>query len=121
MTDILSFHAPLTLDIGEFKVKPTSIDEGQTEASLQFWERSDGAISSGIWECTPGRFATTREATSETCFLLTGRVTIHSQDGRSYFFGPGDMFTLPLGWSGTWEVHETVRKVYFISAGDAGQ
>jgi uncharacterized cupin superfamily protein len=119
MTELLPFFAPQTIHIGEFKDKPTSTEGDQKEAALQFWERSDGAVSTGIWECTPGRFTTTRDTTTETCFILSGRVTLHSGNGQTHSFGPGDMFTLPIGWSGAWEVHETVRKVYFISQGDA--
>ena len=28
--------------------------------------------------------------------------------------GAGDMAVFPKGWSGTWDIHETVRKVYAI-------
>jgi len=24
----------------------------------------------------------------------------------------GDIAVFPVGWSGTWEIHETVRKIY---------
>jgi len=28
--------------------------------------------------------------------------------------GAGDMAVFPKGWSGTWDIHETIRKVYAI-------
>lgn len=28
--------------------------------------------------------------------------------------GAGDIAVFPLGWKGTWDIHETVRKVYSI-------
>ena len=28
--------------------------------------------------------------------------------------GAGDMAVFPKGWCGTWDIHETVRKVYAI-------
>ncbi|WP_189049390.1 cupin domain-containing protein [Micromonospora sonchi] len=27
---------------------------------------------------------------------------------------PYHVLVLPLGWSGTWDVHETIRKVYVL-------
>jgi uncharacterized cupin superfamily protein len=28
--------------------------------------------------------------------------------------GAGDVAVFPLGWTGIWDIHETVRKVYSI-------
>ena len=28
--------------------------------------------------------------------------------------GPGDTAVFPRGWTGTWQIHETIRKVYVI-------
>ena len=37
------------------------------------------------------------------------RTYVHDKE-----IGVGDIAVFPLGWSGTWEIHETVRKVYSI-------
>ncbi|MCL6710279.1 cupin domain-containing protein [Pseudomonas sp. R2.Fl] len=118
MTNLLLHPTPGAVEIDGFKPKATSVtDNNQMEASLPFWEDADDSTSTGIWECTPGRFTTFRENSTETCFILEGRVTLHSENGEQHTFGAGEMFTLPMGWRGSWEVHETVRKIYFITKG----
>lgn len=120
MTNLLPHPAPCTATIDAFRPKATSITgNDQTEASVSLWEDADDSASTGIWECTPGRFTTFRENSTETCFILAGRVTLHSDNGEKHTFAAGDMFTLPMGWRGSWEVHETVRKVYFIAKGNS--
>lgn len=118
MTNLLSHPAPGAAAITSFRPKATSVSKNnQMEASLPFWENSDTSASTGIWECTPGTFTSFRENSSETCFILSGRVTLHGENSQQSTFGPGEMFTLPVGWKGSWEVHETVRKIYFIAKG----
>jgi uncharacterized cupin superfamily protein len=34
--------------------------------------------------------------------------------GEASVIGAGDMAVFPKGWTGTWDIHETVRKVYSI-------
>jgi uncharacterized protein len=28
--------------------------------------------------------------------------------------GPGDTAMFPRGWTGTWQIHETIRKLYVL-------
>jgi uncharacterized cupin superfamily protein len=28
--------------------------------------------------------------------------------------GPGDTAVFPRGWAGTWQIHETIRKLYVL-------
>jgi uncharacterized cupin superfamily protein len=67
----------------------------------------------GIWECNEGRFTSDRSAFAEVCFIISGRADIVSDaNGETKTVGAGDLFVLPRGWTGTWEIHETVRKIY---------
>ena len=68
---------------------------------------------SGIWESTPGKWRV-RYSEHEFCHLLSGRLVIVADDGAIYRYGPGDTFVVPAGFSGTWEVLETARKLYCI-------
>jgi uncharacterized cupin superfamily protein len=52
--------------------------------------------------------------TNEVIYLVAGRMTVTPDGGKSKEIGVGDIAVFPLGWSGTWEIHETVRKVYSI-------
>lgn len=92
--------------------KPTS-STGQWEASAPV----DGLATAeaGFWECNEGRFTADRTAFAEVCFIISGRADIVSDAGaETQTVGPGDLFVLPRGWTGTWEIHEAIRKVYVM-------
>ena len=52
--------------------------------------------------------------THEVIHLVAGRMTVTPDGGEPTELGAGDMAVFPKGWSGTWDIHETVRKVYAI-------
>ena len=70
-------------------------------------------IQVGIWECTPGKFEYTYPG-DEICTLLAGRITVTDADGKAHDFSAGDSFFTVAGETVTWEVHETIRKVFNI-------
>jgi uncharacterized cupin superfamily protein len=81
-------------------------------AGVTLWEGDSGA-SAGIWECSPGpsHWVLT---TNEVIHLVAGRMTVTPDGGEALEIRAGDVAVFPLGWSGTWLIHETVRKVYAI-------
>jgi hypothetical protein len=80
-------------------------------AGLEVWV--DGDQSGGIWQCTPGPSHWTLE-THEVIHLVAGHMTVTPDGGEPTELRAGDMAVFPRGWSGTWEIHATVRKVYAI-------
>jgi uncharacterized cupin superfamily protein len=47
------------------------------------------------------------------CYILSGRATItEGGSGTVYEVSAGDVIVQPKGWSGRWDVTETIRKVY---------
>jgi uncharacterized cupin superfamily protein len=82
-----------------------------TTRGVDLWV--DGPLSGGIWECTPGPSYWTQDE-HEVIHLVAGRMTVTPDDGEPTELGAGDMAVFPKGWSGTWDIHETVRKVYAI-------
>ena len=34
--------------------------------------------------------------------------------GEPTDIGPGDTAVFPRGWAGTWQIHETIRKLYVL-------
>lgn len=101
------------LVLGTPAPKPQSAT-GQLEASTAVWTTPDGRTETGVWECDPGTFSTARDGTSEICQITSGRATITGDDGVVAEIGPGSTLVLPDGWSGTWKIHETVRKLYLM-------
>ncbi len=78
---------------------------------LEMW--ADGGKSAGIWQCTPGPSYWVQEE-NEVIYLLSGRMTVTPDGGEPSVVGAGDIAVFPVGWKGTWDIHETVRKVYSI-------
>ena len=83
------------------------------EAALVVWSAPEG-VETGIWEATPGRFGATRDGYHEVCQILSGRATLAPTGGEPVQIGPGDTLVTPAGWTGVWEVHETLRKTYVV-------
>jgi len=67
-----------------------------------------------IWEKEVSIFPWTYD-TEETCYLLTGKVTVTTEDGNLVHFGKGDLVTFPRGMSCTWDIQEDVKKHYQFS------
>ncbi|MGW6458429.1 cupin domain-containing protein [Streptomyces sp. NPDC055078] len=75
---------------------------------------SDSGGRSGVWECTPGRFDSARDGDTELMFFVAGEGTITSADGTVHEIRPGVVLVAPDGWRGTWDIRETIRKVYTL-------
>jgi len=90
-------------------------DSGDPQTSgITFF--SGHGVEVGVWECTPGGWAIVDRPTTETMMLLGGTAVITPVDGEPVELGEGDVFVLPKGWSGRWDVTETVRKLYILVA-----
>ncbi|RQS35576.1 cupin domain-containing protein [Burkholderia sp. Bp8992] len=70
-----------------------------------------GRFSTGIWESTPGRWHVAYTE-AEYCEILEGTSVIADRDGNTKTVRAGDRFTIPPGFSGTWEVVERTRKIF---------
>ncbi len=75
---------------------------------------NDGSIQVGVWECTPGGWPIVDRRETEVAQIVKGRGTITDADGTEHALVPGAVVTLPKGWSGRWDLSETLRKVYVI-------
>ncbi|HVC13650.1 MAG TPA: cupin domain-containing protein [Acidimicrobiales bacterium] len=81
-------------------------------SGLTLWQ-GDGGAETGIWECTPGPSRWKLE-TNELVHVLKGSMTVTADGGEPTEVGAGDVVMFPTGWEGTWDIHETLRKVYAI-------
>jgi len=75
------------------------------------WE--DGPASSGVWVCSPGP-SFWKLDTNEFVHIIGGSMTVTPEGGESVTLKAGDAMVFPRGWEGTWEIHETLRKLYVI-------
>ena len=115
MIDLSTFANLAETPLNAFAPKPTTLTEGQEEASKILWESADGHTKIGVWECTPGHFTADRTAAGEYCHILSGRASVTNADGMgTREIGPGDLLVLPQGWTGEWVIHQHVRKLFII-------
>lgn len=69
----------------------------------------------GVWECQPGGWPVVDRPNTEVCYILSGSARLTDDvTGQVTEIAAGSFVILPLGWSGRWDVSETVRKVYVI-------
>ncbi len=85
--------------------------EEMTTSGLTLWKDGDQEV--GVWQCTAGPSHWTLE-THEFVQIVSGRMTCTPDGGAATEIGPGDVAVFPRGWTGTWQIHETIRKVYVI-------
>lgn len=111
VTPFLAGAAEAPLD--DWGPLPEATGPEMSTAGVTLWESEDGTASAGVWECTPGPSCWVLE-THEVIILVSGRMTVTPEEGTPQVIGPGDVAVFPRGWKGTWEIHETLRKVYAI-------
>lgn len=73
----------------------------------------DGTIRAGQWEATPGTWRIAYK-NWEFMRILSGRCIIRGEDGSVAELGAGDVFVIEPGFTGTWEVVETMLKDYVL-------
>jgi uncharacterized cupin superfamily protein len=98
----------------DLEEKGIEVLEGNPKPSGRVdWGTAGGPLTAGTFECTPGKFRLTYPF-SELSTILRGRLTVTDGEGNQETFGPGDSFFMAQGEDATWEIHETVRKTFFL-------
>jgi uncharacterized protein len=113
-TTVLSAAATAELEDWGPLEEATSEDIPMQTHGLEVWTGPEGSgQSTGIWQCTAGPSYWVQEE-NEFIYILSGSLTVTPDGGKPATFGAGDSAMFPRGWRGTWDLHETVRKVYAI-------
>ncbi len=68
----------------------------------------------GVWSCTPGGWSILDRPDTEIVLILSGSALITGENGTATKVAEGDLFVLPKGWSGRWDIIEDVKKLYVI-------
>ncbi|WP_271574546.1 cupin domain-containing protein [Bradyrhizobium sp. CCBAU 11361] len=103
-TSALDNVSPVSRPVGE----PVSIMRNK----VAFKSPVD-ATTTGVWECTPGRWRR-QVAEAEFSTFLSGRCTFTPDSGDAILIEPGDSIYFHPNTNGEWNVIETVRKAYVI-------
>ncbi len=91
---------------------PVPGGEPMHTSGITLWTGAGGQ-EAGVWECTAGLSRWTLQ-NNEFVHILSGRMTVTPDGGEPAEIGPGDTAVFPRGWTGTWEIHETIRKLYVL-------
>ncbi|WP_067848187.1 cupin domain-containing protein [Mycolicibacterium wolinskyi] len=91
---------------------PEATGEPMATAGKKLWT-GDGIREFGIWKCAPGPSRWVFE-THESITVLSGRMTVTEDGGEPYEVKAGDSAVFPKGWTGNWDIHDTILKVYTV-------
>jgi uncharacterized cupin superfamily protein len=113
-TTVLAAAATAELEDWGPLEEATSEEVPMQTHGLTMWTGPEGSgQETGIWQCTAGPSYWVQEE-NEFIYILSGSLTVTPDGGKPATFGAGDSAMFPRGWRGTWDLHETVRKVYVL-------
>ena len=88
--------------------------DDHTETIHTFFEKADGSVTSGVWECAPCLEEIDAYPVTEMMTVISGSLNLTDAHGKKDTFTAGDTFLIPKGAKITWEITETLRKFYMI-------
>ena len=115
---------PLTVELPS-SAAPSRIVSGNPTCGELVIVDHEG-LEIGLWEVTPGVFDSVKHDIGEVVQFLSGAGRIEHADGTTSPIAPGVIVEFLPGWTGTWHVEQTTRKLYTIypvrpAASDAGE
>jgi uncharacterized cupin superfamily protein len=109
---IITHYSNLNSNLSPPTVR-AGVDHGSpTTASKMIYKV--GPTQVGYWTCTPGSFPVLDIATNECFHMLEGVCFITNEDGSACRCAAGDTVVLPKGWSGHYDVIETVKQIWVV-------
>jgi uncharacterized cupin superfamily protein len=103
---------PLTVELPASAAPARIVSGDPTCGELVIVDR-DG-LEIGLWEVTPGVFDSVKTEIGEVVQFLSGAGRIEHGDGSVSPIAPGVIVEFLPGWTGTWHVEQTTRKLYTI-------
>jgi uncharacterized cupin superfamily protein len=96
-------------------IDSSCIEEGTPLARCAtFAESPDRRLSSGLWECSAGKFKVVFTL-DEVVHIVEGGVAVREgDDGPIHELGPGDAAYFPLGLVTHWHVPRYVKKFFVV-------
>ncbi len=122
-TTVFSVHAPSGAPDVSYPQPERRIDGNPRR---ERWDALDGPlcdarqISAGVWRCEPGKWHIVfGPAEQEVFTVLSGRCRVHDAAGGFKEARAGEAIHIPAGFTGAFEVLETMTKTYVTVDGDA--
>jgi uncharacterized cupin superfamily protein len=82
--------------------------------------KAKSSVSIGVWECSPGSWRR-QVMDEEFAHFLSGKARFTPDLGEPIDIDAGDALWFSRNCTGTWEVIETVRKVYILVGEPSGK
>jgi uncharacterized cupin superfamily protein len=94
-------------------INPAWIIAGSPVARALTLSRSpEGTLTSGLWDCTAGKFRWIYAA-DEIVHILEGEARV-SDGTRTHALAPGQVIYFPRGLQAEWEVPKYIRKMFVL-------
>jgi uncharacterized cupin superfamily protein len=97
ITEEVARRQPGNRRIGE-KITFTDFHEG------------NAIVKVGVWDAEKGIGHLENYPFTEYVLMISGRVIVTNDDGSSNEFTAGDTFVIPKGFTGTWDIRESMKK-----------
>lgn len=94
--------------------QPSAEVLGDPQAIRALIAFEDKQVTMGSWECEPGLSRWEFTERGEFIHVLAGAMTVTEDGGEPVALTAGSTAIFPLGWKGTWEITETLRKVFTV-------
>lgn len=98
-------------------IDPATVIEGEAhEKGHLFFTNTTGNVNAGVWKCTPCTERIRNYPFDQCCFVLEGSLTITDEDGHAETFTAGDVFIIPRGFNGDWQMTEHYKNFFMTVA-----
>lgn len=111
---------PADLDAADLAPKPLALPsatplDGDIEVrSTVAFANDDRTIVSGVWESDTGASRWEFTTRGEIVHILSGRMSVQRDGEDATVLTAGSAAFFPIGWTGTWNVLEPVRKFFVV-------
>lgn len=103
-----------SVSLGPFAPWGPALTDGMRAAERQFYADPAAGVQMGYWEGTPGESRASRDGYTEIFHVISGEATLHTDGAESIRLEAGDTVSTPSGWSGRWEIHRPLRKMFVV-------
>lgn len=116
-TRLLAEGDPISGMKPSFMTSPQAFaTDDHTELIHTFYSTDDDSVLSGVWQCAPCKEHIDSYPVHEMMTVISGSVTVTNDGGAPETYSAGDTFVIPKGTKCVWEITETLRKFFMISA-----
>jgi len=113
IASIIDFSRPIAFGDEYLPSEDRLIQGNPAQRVSKGYSSNCGQLSTGIWEGAAGQWRVNFKS-HEYCEILAGVSVLRDLSGTQKTVGKGDRFIVPAGFTGTWEVLETCRKLYVV-------